>query len=189
MKRITLIVMLLALVATVVWGQMDGMPPNCPMNHPQGGPGPTQAPPQMMMGDRGDAPGLKLLERLDDAKDELGLSDKQMEQLKEIRTTFAKEMIDLKAAVDKAEIDVRNLSVDSKAKSADIQAAFNVSQQKKDALESGKISSLLKMRDILTVEQRDKLKDLHKNNRMEKKEEMKKMKQDKEDNSKHGKDK
>ena len=90
----------------------------------------------------------------------IGLSDEQQAQIRDIVYEYARRMIDLKAAVDKAGLDLRS-SVDQEdfdpARVRDAHARFQTARQK---LESERFEMLLAVRQVLSYEQWQKLEGL-----------------------------
>jgi Spy/CpxP family protein refolding chaperone len=90
----------------------------------------------------------------------IGLSEEQQAQIRDIVYERARRMIDLKAAVEKAGLDLR-ASVDQKefdpAPVRDAHARFQTARQK---LESERFEMLLAVRQVLTYEQWQKIEGL-----------------------------
>ena len=92
--------------------------------------------------------------------DHVGLSEEQQSQIRDIVYEHARRMIDLKAAVEKAGLDLR-ASVDQQdfdpAPVRDAHARFQTARQK---LESERFEMLLAVRQVLSYEQWQKIEDL-----------------------------
>jgi len=125
------------------------------------------------MGTRGvagagrDFGGMRGWDKVDKLADEIGLSEEQVEQIEEIRTTGAKKVADLKADEEKAEIDLTALIGDPEVKSSEIEKAIQTVLEKEQTLKMLRVKILLDIRDVLTVEQREKVQDVIKEKRKE----------------------
>jgi len=120
--------------------------------------------PRKMVGMRG--PG-SLFNRVDEFADEIGLTDEQVEKIKDIRNKNAKEIIDLNAEKKKAEIDLRKLMEDPDAKSSTIEKSAKKVMEQENAIRTAQLDAMLEIRDILTPEQRAKLKEAIQSRRQE----------------------
>ena len=121
--------------------------------------------PRKMVGMRG-GPG-SLFNRVDRFADEIGLTDEQVEKIKDIRNKNAKEIIDLNAEKKKAEIDLRKLMEDPDAKSSAIEKLAKKVMEQENAIRTAQLDAMLEIRDILTPEQRAKLKEAIQSRRQE----------------------
>jgi periplasmic protein CpxP/Spy len=98
----------------------------------------------------------------------LGLSPDQVKQLDATTYEFARRMVDLKATVEKAAIDLRAAS-DAEPFAPDrVRAAFAVLQQARSRLEAERFDMLLKVRELLTPDQWSKLQELARARRAQK---------------------
>ena len=122
--------------------------------------------PRKMVGMRGGPGGLEL-GRVDEFADEIGLTDEQVEKIKDIRNKNAKEIIDLNAEKKKAEIDLRKLMEDPDAKSSAIEKSAKKVMEQENAIKTARLDAMLEIRDILTPEQRAKLKEAIQSRRQE----------------------
>lgn len=87
----------------------------------------------------------------------VGLSDEQRSRLDEVTIEHAKRMIDLKAEVDKAEIELRVAS-DGETFAADqVRQAFARFLQARSRLETERFELLIAQRELLTAAQWEKL--------------------------------
>jgi len=116
-------------------------------------------------GHGGPGPGGDLLrfgawEKLDRIADEIGLSEEQRAQIKKIRTSGQKQLIDMEADFEKAEVDLRELLEDLNAKSSEIERLATKVSDMRSAVALFKLRIFLQMRDVLTPEQRAKAKEL-----------------------------
>ena len=98
----------------------------------------------------------------------LGLSPEQVKQLDGATYAFARRMIDLKATVEKAAIDLRAASDAEPFAPEKVRAAFAVLQQARGRLESERFDMLLKVRELLTPAQWAQLQELARARRAEK---------------------
>ena len=88
---------------------------------------------------------------------ELGLSDEQRHSLDGVALAHAKTMVDLKAEVEKRELDLRAAAGDEPFDAKRVREAFAVLQQRRTALEQERFELLLKVREVLSAEQWRKL--------------------------------
>ena len=102
--------------------------------------------------------------------DHIGLSEAQQDRIQEVVFTHARRMIDLKADVEKAGLDLAD-SVDREVFDPEpVRAAFAVFQTARHRLENERFEMLLEVRQILTYEQWRTIQDVKKRikqNRME----------------------
>lgn len=98
----------------------------------------------------------------------LALSPDQVKQLDSATYAFALRMVDLKAAVEKDEIDLRALSEAEPFMPGKVRDAFAALQQARVKLESERFDMLLKVREVLNPEQWAKLQQLARERRAEK---------------------
>ena len=98
----------------------------------------------------------------------LALSPDQVKQLDAATYAFALRMVDLKAAVEKDEIDLRALSEAEPFMPGKVRDAFAALQQARVKLESERFDMLLKVREVLNPEQWAKLQQLARERRAEK---------------------
>jgi len=94
------------------------------------------------------------------ALDQIKLSDQQKEQIKKIMVENQKSMIDLKANLDKAELDLRNL-ISSKdvVKDEVLKANDKVADIEKQ-IKVSRINVFFTVRDVLSIEQREEFRTL-----------------------------
>jgi Spy/CpxP family protein refolding chaperone len=92
--------------------------------------------------------------------DELALSAEQKTQLETLTVENARGMIDLKAAVEKAELDLRAVAEAEPFDAAKVRAAFREVQQARSRLENERFESLLRVREVLNSEQWRRLREL-----------------------------
>ena len=102
--------------------------------------------------------------------DHIGLTDEQQDQIRGIVFEHARRMIDLKADVEKAGLDLAD-SVDQEIFDPDpVRAAYAVFQTARQKLENERFEMLLEVRQVLTYEQWQKIQEVRqrlKQNRME----------------------
>ncbi len=118
--------------------------------------------------------GLGLWDKIDKISDKLGITEKQMSQIKEIRNQSAKEFVDLEAEVQKAEIDLVAIMDDPSAPGAQLENAFANVLQKRHNLQLKRMQTLIRIREVLTPAQRAKMKDIFAEMKEERKEERQK---------------
>jgi Spy/CpxP family protein refolding chaperone len=92
--------------------------------------------------------------------EQLGLSQDQKQKLEAITLDGARSMVDLKAAVEKAQIDLRAASDLDPFQPDKVREAFHAMQQARVKLESQRFEMLLKVRGVLTVQQWRQLREL-----------------------------
>ena len=97
----------------------------------------------------------------------LALSPDQVKQLDAATYAFALRMVDLKAAVEKDQIDLRALSEAEPFMPGKVRDAFAALQQARVKLESERFDMLLKVREVLNPEQWAKLQQLARERRAE----------------------
>jgi Spy/CpxP family protein refolding chaperone len=90
----------------------------------------------------------------------LGLSAEQTAKLDAVAIEHARTMVDLKAAVEKAELDVRAAAEAEPFDPAPVRAAFARLQQARTRLETERFELLLAERGVLTTDQWHKLRAL-----------------------------
>lgn len=115
-------------------------------------------------GVRAEGPGLppgKWWERPKVAQ-ELGLTAEQKEKLEAASLESARAMIDLKAALEKAELDLRVVGDADTLDPRAAREAFAVLQQARMRLESERFELLIKVRQLLTREQWVRLREMTK---------------------------
>ena len=98
---------------------------------------------------------------------QLGLSAEQTQKLEAITLTQATAMVDLKASVEKAEINLRAAADAQPFDAKRVRDAFGVMQQARTKLEAQRFEMLLKTREVLTADQWQKLRELSRERRME----------------------
>lgn len=92
--------------------------------------------------------------------EELALTAEQKARLETLTVENARGMIDLKAAVEKAELDLRAAAEAEPFDAAKVRAAFREVQQARTRLESERFESLLRVREVLNAEQWRRLREL-----------------------------
>jgi Spy/CpxP family protein refolding chaperone len=90
----------------------------------------------------------------------LGLSEEQKGKLEIAALASARTMIDLKAQVEKAELDLKVAADEPTLVVAKVRQAFQALQQARMRLDTDRFEMLLKVREVLTVEQWRKLQEL-----------------------------
>ena len=116
------------------------------------------------MGSRDRGPG-----HLAGLKTELGLSDDQVSQLEAMSLRFRTEMVDLRAAVQKAQIQLRSLERDN-AEAATVNRAIDEVSRLRANLQKRRYNHHLEAMGVLTTEQQtelEKLRDQRRANRWE----------------------
>jgi Spy/CpxP family protein refolding chaperone len=88
---------------------------------------------------------------------EIGLSDEQRSTLDGVVLDHAKAMVDLKADVEKAELDLRGAADREPFDAKSVRSAFAALLQKRTRLEQERFELLLRVREVLTAEQWKKL--------------------------------
>ncbi len=99
---------------------------------------------------------------------QLGLSADQVKQLDSTTYAFARRMVDLKGAVEKAQIDLRAAAEAEPFAPGNVRQAFAVVQQARTRLEMERFDMLLKVREVLTPDQWGKLQQLARARRAQK---------------------
>jgi periplasmic protein CpxP/Spy len=84
---------------------------------------------------------------------ELALSEQQRRMLDAVALDHAKTMVDLKAEVEKAELDLRGAADGDPFDAKKVREAFAVLQQRRTRLEQERFELLIKVREVLTAEQ------------------------------------
>jgi len=92
--------------------------------------------------------------------DGLMLSAEQKARLETLTVENARGMIDLKATVEKAELDLRTAAEAEPFDAAKVRAAFREVQQARTRLENERFESLLRVREVLNAEQWRRLREL-----------------------------
>lgn len=100
--------------------------------------------------------------------EQLNLTADQTQRLEAITLDQASTMVDLKGAVEKAEIDVRAASDAEPFNAKRVRGAFGVLLQARTKLETQRFEMLLQTREVLTADQWRNLRDLLRERRMEK---------------------
>jgi len=97
---------------------------------------------------------LGIIHNLERYADDIGLTEKQLTELKQIQADGTKKLADLRAEVEKAQVDLMMLVDDVNTKSSEIDRSFKLVQEKNMALERQQMVTLLQMREVLSIEQR-----------------------------------
>ena len=111
--------------------------------------------------------------KIEEIADEIGLTDRQLDEIEQIKLEEQKKLIDLRAEVQKSQIDLRALMSDVEAKSSDIEIAYKNLQANQQALELERVRMMLRIRDVLSVNQRARAKDIMKEKIEERREKIK----------------
>ena len=90
----------------------------------------------------------------------IGLADEQQDQIRGIVYQHAREMIDLKADVDKAGLDLADSVDQQEFDPAPVRAAYAVFQTARQKLENERFEMLLEVRLVLTYEQWRKIEEI-----------------------------
>ncbi len=90
----------------------------------------------------------------------VALTPEQRQRLEAITLDHARVMIDLKATVEKAELEVRAAADREPFDAAKVRAAFGGLQQARQRLEAERFDMLLQCREVLSADQWAKLKEL-----------------------------
>ena len=146
----------LLLMAGTVAAQPMGAPMDPPMERPM----------ERSMGRPMDVPMGRWWERPKVAE-HLALTPEQTKKLEAITLDQARTMVDLKGAVEKAEIDLRAASDAEPFNAKRVRDAFGVLLQARTKLETQRFDMLLKTREVLTAEQWGKLRQFAHERRME----------------------
>jgi Spy/CpxP family protein refolding chaperone len=83
----------------------------------------------------------------------IGLTEEQQSEIREIVFAYARRMIDLKAEVDKAGLDLANTVDQVDFDPAPVRAAYTVFQKARQRLENERFEMLLEVRQVLTYDQ------------------------------------
>ena len=97
---------------------------------------------------------------------QLGFSPDQTKKLEDIYLVQARAMVDLKATVEKAGIDLRAVADVEPFDAAKVRASFTAFQQARVKLDAQRFETLLKMREVLSLDQWHKLRDILRNARI-----------------------
>ena len=97
----------------------------------------------------------------------LGVTPEQVSKLNAATYPHAKTMVDLKASVDKATLDLQAASETEPFEAERARAAFGALQQARQRLEAERFEMLLKVRAILTADQWSRLQELVRERREE----------------------
>ncbi len=116
--------------------------------------------------------GLMLWGKIERFADEIDLSEKQLEQIRQIRKEGERELIDLRAQLRKAELDLRDLMGDVSTPSDQIKSAVKAVLERRQAVELKTIDIMLQIRDVLSQKQREKLREVIKELRRKRREEL-----------------
>ncbi len=92
--------------------------------------------------------------------EQLALTPEQTQKLEAITLDQARTMVDLKATVEKAQIDLRAAADTDPFQPEKVRAAFQVMQQARAKLETQRFEMLLKVRAVLSVDQWHKLREM-----------------------------
>jgi Spy/CpxP family protein refolding chaperone len=90
----------------------------------------------------------------------IGLADEQQDQIREVVYQHARLMIDLKADVDKAGLDLAGTVDQQDFDPVPVRAAYAVFQTARQKLENERFEMLLEVRQILTYEQWQKIEEI-----------------------------
>jgi Spy/CpxP family protein refolding chaperone len=90
----------------------------------------------------------------------IGLTDEQQDQIREVVYQHARLMIDLKADVDKAGLDLAESVDQQEFDPAPVRAAYAAFQTARKKLENERFEMLLEVRQILTYEQWQKIEEI-----------------------------
>mgnify|MGYP001816242148 FL=1 len=90
----------------------------------------------------------------------IGLADEQQDQIRGIVFQHARRMIDLKADVDKAGLDLAESVAQQDFDPAPVRAAYAVFQTARQKLENERFEMLLEVRLVLTYEQWQKIEEI-----------------------------
>ncbi len=144
--------MAIAAAVVLIVGVVSAQPPfHGPGHHPGfGGRGLHRA-------DFGPGLGFGWIYRVEAYADEIGLSDKQVDEIKSIRTKFEKDLIDLRADRQKAQVDFHDLIWDPDAKSSEIEKVATKIADLDRQIHLKRVEMALQIRDVLTPEQREKV--------------------------------
>ena len=116
-------------------------------------------------GHRGGRGGFMPFGAVERFADEIGLSEDQLDRISSIKTEMEKKIVDLRAEKQKAEIDLRELIRDPKAKSSEIEKAAQKVVDLESQIRLNRIETAIKIRDVLTPEQREKVMEVIKEHR------------------------
>jgi Spy/CpxP family protein refolding chaperone len=92
--------------------------------------------------------------------DHIGLTDEQQDQIRGVVFQHARRMIDLKADVDKAGLDLAESVDQQDFDPAPVRAAYAVFQTARHKLENERFEMLLEVRLVLTYEQWQKIEEI-----------------------------
>lgn len=95
--------------------------------------------------------------------DKLDLTEEQETKLDNLRNKHQKEMIDMKAELEKAQLDLKNLTKDGSFVRADFLAAHKKTQALRNKIGDSWANHRMDMFEVLTKEQREKFADIKDN--------------------------
>jgi len=90
----------------------------------------------------------------------IGLTEEQQEHIRDVVFTHARRMIDLKADVDKAGLDLASSVDQEDFDPAPVRATYAVFQTARQKLENERFEMLLEVRQVLTYEQWQKMEEI-----------------------------
>ena len=92
--------------------------------------------------------------------EQLALTAEQKARLESLSVENARGMIDIKAAVEKAELDLRVVAEAEPFDATKVRAAFRTVQQARTRLENERFEALLRVREVLSADQWRQLREL-----------------------------
>lgn len=181
MKKAMMISLAAVLMATVAWAQPGPncpQPPNAPMAPGTGmGCGMHGGPGMMGHGKMGcGMHGKGMMGRgtqgagIDRWAEELDLSDRQLEQLEQMRMDHRMQMIDARAELEKAQLRLRTLMDNENASEQEVMRAIDEVAQIRAGLQKARYSNHQQCLSVLTDNQRDQLEQLREERRDQRRE-------------------
>lgn len=110
--------------------------------------------------------------RRPEVRQQLNLTDDQVRQLDEVFVRNEKALIDLKADVEKRQLDMQNLVADHRAEDKKLEQAIDRLEDARAKLGKARAMMLLDIRRILTPEQRDRLEQIRAERREQRRDQM-----------------
>ncbi len=156
MKQLALLVALIGLVAGSAFARPDQ---GCSMRCEHRGPGMDMDDDGPGMGMGHAIPGMGMLMEI---ADKLELTEQQKDQIETARLDFRTQLVDRRAAVEKASIRLRHLCRDDNGSEKDVNAAIDDLARLRADMRKMQFAHRKQMMSILTDKQREKLKELRK---------------------------
>ena len=103
---------------------------------------------------------LKKLHMIFEHQEELGISDDQLAQIKELKIALKKDLIKKEADIELVKVDIRSALYEDEINLAAVNKLIDQKYETKTSKSKKVVSTLAELKKILTKDQIDKLKDL-----------------------------